>query len=216
MTNRPVELQISRLADSDPAVRQSAAVALGKLGDATAVTALEAALQDWDWQVRRHCAEALGRLADTSAVPALIRASRDKEWLVAYNARNTLARLGDSYALPRKILADARFSAQERIDILGELRCAQYEEDYVTVPYRFSETLPLCEAVIAEDDAGARAGAQTVLNWLNGDRDLLIPTQHNPKVEAEELLRAAGAAPDDSQSETLLVAAEAPEVEPEH
>lgn len=199
-----------RLQDTDPNVRRTAVAALAKLGDAEAVPALREALQDLDWRVRRDAAAALGTLADISAVPALIAATRDKEWLVAFNARNALSILGDSFTLPRKILGDSRWSAQERIDILDDLRGAVHEVNYVTVPYRITDTRTLCEVVLAEEDEAARIGARTVLGWLGGDRYLLTPAPPGTGDEGEQLLRAAPVGPPEPRADDLLRASELP------
>ena len=53
-------------------LRWTAAEALGKIGDPSAVPALTGALQDEDQIIRWQCAKALGRIGDPSAVPALV------------------------------------------------------------------------------------------------------------------------------------------------
>ena len=59
------------LADSDPDVRQMAALGLGLLADKTAVPALTTALQDASPAVRGRAAEALGLIGDAASAPAV-------------------------------------------------------------------------------------------------------------------------------------------------
>ena len=61
----------------DPVIRQSAAEALCKVGDARAVKPLISALKDKEWIVRRYAAEALGVIGDPRAVEPLTEALKD-------------------------------------------------------------------------------------------------------------------------------------------
>jgi HEAT repeat protein len=65
---------LAALKDEDPEVRAGAAVALGKIGDASAVAPVIALLEDRDVTVRCHAATALRDFADPRVVPALIGA----------------------------------------------------------------------------------------------------------------------------------------------
>lgn len=60
-------------------LRWTAAEALGKIGDPSAVPALTGALQDEDQIIRWQCAKALGRIGDPSAVPALVALLKREE-----------------------------------------------------------------------------------------------------------------------------------------
>ena len=62
---------IEALGDDQPAVRRSAAKALGKIGDAAAVLGLIEALDDQDRPVRRFAYEALARIGTPEALAAL-------------------------------------------------------------------------------------------------------------------------------------------------
>jgi hypothetical protein len=57
----------------------------------------------------------------------------------------------------------------------------------------------------------AHIGTQTVLNWLNEDRSLLIASHHKPEEEPQELLRASPGGTAEAQPATLLIAAGEPE-----
>jgi len=126
-------------------------------------------------------------------------------------AAHVLEQIGDSTTLPRKILAERRLSAQERIAALDDLRKVRCQLGDITFRYTFAATRALCKTVLEEEDEAARAGAQTVLNWLDGDRHLLQSSQRSTEPDAQELLRAARSATSEPSSETLLRGADAPE-----
>ncbi len=68
--------------DSDPQVRASTAMALGKIGDKTAIRALIAALSDTSIWVQRAAADALGAIAAPEAVTALEQAMQNGQSLL--------------------------------------------------------------------------------------------------------------------------------------
>jgi HEAT repeat protein len=68
-----------RLTDTDPAVRDRSAWALGEIEDARAVEPLLKALRDTDARVRARVAWALGEIEDPSAVNALVAALKDSD-----------------------------------------------------------------------------------------------------------------------------------------
>jgi HEAT repeat protein len=68
---------IKALKHRDPGIRQAAAEALCKVGDANAVKPLISALKDKEWVVRRYAAEALGVIGDPRAVEPLTEALMD-------------------------------------------------------------------------------------------------------------------------------------------
>jgi hypothetical protein len=72
VTHQERDSLIEKLKDSNKDVRYRATVALGGLGDKTAVPHLIEALKDPDEDVRWGAARALGRLGDKAAVPPLI------------------------------------------------------------------------------------------------------------------------------------------------
>jgi HEAT repeat protein len=90
---------VKALGGEDAFQRQSAEVALGRIG-APAVPALVEALEGKDDFPRHRAAEALGRIgsAAAAAVPALIQALGDREPLLRYRAAEALARMGPTAA----------------------------------------------------------------------------------------------------------------------
>jgi HEAT repeat protein len=203
---RPTEYHHNR-------VRSDAAEILGKIGDASAIPALIEALQDEEPSVRGCAADALGRIGDVAAVPALIEAWNARDRWERRPSHDALWSMGDDVTLPRKILAETRFSPQERIDMLEKLRRVRGEgSDLIgnttARHYQFPETAALCEEVLWEEDADARKGAQSVLNWLTGERHLLHASQADEEKESRELVRAAEGSDWTAGLETLLRAAE--------
>ncbi|MBI4711735.1 MAG: HEAT repeat domain-containing protein [Planctomycetes bacterium] len=85
---------IKALADPSPYVRQDAAVALGEIGDTSAVTPLLKTLEDdTSSEVRRSTAQSLGKIGDSKAVDGLIHHLEDVSPGVAYAALQSLKTL---------------------------------------------------------------------------------------------------------------------------
>ena len=116
------------LADADHHVRESAAEALGKLGDAQAVEPLCKALADADHHVRKSAAEALVKVGDARAVEPLCMALCDAYTLVRVYAAEALGRIGDTRAvIPlRKALGDKDVwsAATQALDKISGLQSA--------------------------------------------------------------------------------------------
>ncbi len=83
----------------DPYVRNSAAEALGYLGDAIAVEPLIKTLGDNNESVRTAAIAALGTLGDARALPPLVAALTETAWQVRLAAAEALGKIGDSQAL---------------------------------------------------------------------------------------------------------------------
>ncbi len=96
-----VEPLIAALRDRDEDVRQWAAGALGKIGDARAVEPLSAALKDTVAGVREWAAWALGKIGDARAVEPLIAALDVYDEGLVGLAAEVLGEIGDARALPR-------------------------------------------------------------------------------------------------------------------
>ena len=191
-------------------VRRYAAEALGKIGDAAAVPALIEALKAESMHLNQDIIEALGKIGDAAAAPSLLAIFEGYGGGVRAMAAAALLKLGNSQSLPRKILADPGFSAQERIDLLETLRRARYRDGGSVLSYTFQDTRTLCEIVRHEEDAKAREGAQIVLNWLNGDRNLVILSMRAPAADARDHLRASHGGATDTDPGSLLIAAAEP------
>lgn len=95
-----VELLIKALSDKDSNIRESAAAALGEIGDKRAVEPLIDALNDENLNMRRSTATALGEIGDKRAVEPLIDALKDeKEWWARISEVNALGKIGDERAV---------------------------------------------------------------------------------------------------------------------
>jgi CubicO group peptidase (beta-lactamase class C family) len=156
---------IGALKDSDPLVRENAAIALGRLGSAArqAVDPLVKALGDEDLYVRGTAAVALGRIG-AAAVPALVRALADENGEVRRSAAIALGRLGASArgAIPALIagLADrdenVRYAASVALGGLGA--AAQ-------------DAVPALTEALHDRDPDVRGGAALALQQIApGDR----------------------------------------------
>ncbi|MCW3095801.1 MAG: lyase domain protein repeat-containing protein [Chthonomonadaceae bacterium] len=170
MDNPQIAHHIARLKNENRDVRLSAARALEEIDDPAVVPALVEALEDTDSSVRWCTAKALGEIGDPTAVPALIKALKDEGHYVRPAAAHALESIGNSVTLPRKILASSQLSAQTKIDVLETVRRIQYQEKDLTLQYIFPDTRTLCKTVLNEEDAQARQGARTLLNWLDEER----------------------------------------------
>ena len=110
--------------DSSFEVRAASAKALGRLGDSSALPALENALKD---EVAVRCAAviALGELHDPSAQPALMAMLRDSAAEVRYHATMGLAKIGakNAQAAIAALLSDpeplVKNGAQKALELLG-------------------------------------------------------------------------------------------------
>jgi HEAT repeat protein len=85
--------------DEEPYVRATAAGALGRIEQATAVNALISALYDDNWVVRSRAVRALGKIRDPRAVDPLIGALRDKDATVRGYAAQALGEFKDVRAI---------------------------------------------------------------------------------------------------------------------
>jgi HEAT repeat protein len=94
------------LAHEDPAVRASAASALGGIGDSSASDRLKVALFDDDPGVRAEAATALGKVQCIEAVPLLKGGLSDPDLTVKINSAQALSQLGEEgYAVLEEGLA---------------------------------------------------------------------------------------------------------------
>ena len=106
-------------------VRRDAAVALGQIGDASAVAPLMSALKSPAVDVRKSAAEALGQIGDRGAAEPLIAALKDASWSVRRAAADALGQIRDPSAIEglRAALEDhdsnVRRAATDALGALG-------------------------------------------------------------------------------------------------
>ena len=122
--------------DGNLRVREAAAEALGKIGDARAVKPLIKALRDVAFDVRLNAAFALGRIGEP-AIESLIEALEDGNGLdreaavEALKAMNTLSNTGDARVVQPliKLLEDknraARQGAAKVLGMIGDVRAVE-------------------------------------------------------------------------------------------
>ncbi len=124
----PIETQnlIQALTSHDSKVRQSAAEALGKIGDPASIPALTTALSDEHSDVRLYAAEALWKIGDPAAVPALITALSDQDRSVRFRAAEALEQIADPGAVPALTAAlsdeypNVRWRAASALGAIGD------------------------------------------------------------------------------------------------
>jgi len=194
-----VPVLLEMLQDNMQAIRALVAFEMGKRGELAVIPTLVEMLQSEEAHVRTDAAGALASMG-VPAVGTLLQylAHRPVQKAVS----GVLWQMGDATTLPRKIVAERRLTARDRIVVLEKLRRARL--DGLTFHYKFPSTRDLCLAVLNEEDEEARAGAQTVLNWLNGERHLVHSSQSEPENDLEELLRASPGGGAEVPPETLL------------
>src|SRR5204862_7485038 len=88
------------LADDEARTRRRAALAIGRVGLAEAVPALQQAVGDSEFEVRQMAAFALGLIGDASARPSLLNALKDSEPIVQGRAAEALGTIGDKTDAP--------------------------------------------------------------------------------------------------------------------
>ena len=92
----PPPSDLLRLVKDDEArTRRRAALAIGRVGLAEGIPALQEALGDSEVEVRQMAAFALGLIGDPSARPALLNALKDSEPIVQGRAAEALGTIGD-------------------------------------------------------------------------------------------------------------------------
>lgn len=221
---------IEALQDEEWIVRKNVVRALLKIGEPSAVPALLESLKDAVAGISDLVALELGKRGEIAVIPTLVEMLLSEETGVPAAAATVLTdigvpavgtllqylayrsvqkmvggvlwKMGDSTSLPRSILAENRLTARDRIAVLEKLRRAR--PDGLTFTYKFPATRDLCLTVLNEEDEETRAGAQTVLNWLNGERHLVHASQPEPANDLQELLRASPGGTPEIHPETLL------------
>ena len=99
-----VQPLITALKSESPIARRNAAMALGKIKDASSAKSLIIVLKDENPIVRRNAAMALGKINDTVAVEPLMTTLKDENPVVRRNAALALKEMGSSETLVADIL----------------------------------------------------------------------------------------------------------------
>lgn len=198
--------------------RMRAVRALLEAGDASAIPALLTMLRKDDFSTRMSVIRVLGEAGDARAVPGLIDIVNNCEIVpVREAAAEAMRKIGDSETLPRKILACSPLTPHQRIELLSLLRRVRYKggpPGNIALNYTFPDIRTLCETAQNALDKPTRVGAQAVLNWMDGDRDLLIASHPASAQEDQILLRAAQGSRAEIRPDTLLIASDAPDEKP--
>jgi HEAT repeat protein len=128
-TIRSLELRLTPellalLAGQDAALRASAAEAIGRIGDTSALPALLSRLDDSDALAGDAAATAIGRLGDRSAVPALTQALNADDEETRARAARALGALGAAEVAPqlsRMLLSDGPMAARGAAEALAKI-----------------------------------------------------------------------------------------------
>lgn len=145
--------------DPEPSVRQSAAVALGFIGDASAGAPLAAALKDGDASTRYAAVQALATLRSPAGVPALTEGLKDPSPAYRRTAALALGEIGDASAVPaiRNLLKDDDISVQAgAAQALGRLR--DKDKGTLSTLKKWLKKPPSLEMRLVAAQALARAG----------------------------------------------------------
>ncbi|MCP4347794.1 MAG: HEAT repeat domain-containing protein [Desulfobacterales bacterium] len=96
-----IQLFVDSLKDNDPAVREIAAIALGKAGtdSPNVIESLVSALNDQNENVCLSAAEALGNSGNLDAVEPLVAALKEKNTFIRMKAVKSLEKIGETTAI---------------------------------------------------------------------------------------------------------------------
>jgi HEAT repeat protein/TPR repeat protein len=190
--NPVLSKRLEELKDGSPSVREKAALALGKLGDTTAVPALIDALKN-DTYWAREAAMALGELGDSLAVQVLIETLKDESSMqddstrgfkaaVRERTATALGKLGDRSAVPALIAAlkdeysSVRWEAATALGKLGD-----------------RSAIPALIAILKGEDYWVREKAALALGKL-GDTSVMPVLMVALKDEDREVRRSSALA----------------------
>ena len=115
---------IEALQDEQVIVRQGSAMALGEIGNHSALEDLVARLKDESHLVRQVAAIALGKLGSLEALDPLLRAIGDESEIVRRAVVNALGMIGDECALPaleRVAAEDVEAVAERAREVMQEI-----------------------------------------------------------------------------------------------
>jgi HEAT repeat protein len=160
-----VERLVAALRDDRWRVRESAARALGLIGDKRAVDGLIAALRDRDGTVRTVAAEALGRLGDPKAIKGLMALFKDTSKLVRVSATIALTQIGHATVEPLiESLKDENFQVRlHSVQALGGIT-----SDYPTGRSWLQDSRPVpgLIALLKDKDRAVREDAAIALGMI--------------------------------------------------
>jgi len=151
----------------------SAAVALGGIGDSTAIPALIRTLDNSSMWVRYWATDALGEIGDPEALSALVKVLSDEDTSVRMAAAESLGKIGDRATIPHlvKMLQDTeRWAIRDAAAALGE--------------FGGEEAFSALAVVLANDpDPVIRAEIPDILRKMDDDRisDLLAGALDDPE-----------------------------------
>ena len=199
-----ITIWLTRLQHDDSDVRESAAEALGELGNSseTVINALLTGLQDNNSDVRESAAEALGELGNSSetVINALLAGLQDDDYFVRWRAADALGKLGNSSetvvsALLARLKDDESLVRWRAADALGKLGnssetvinalLAGLQDDESLVGWRAAEALgnlgnsseTVINALLAglqDDDSVVRESAAEALGKLGNSSKTVV------------------------------------------
>lgn len=188
---RPVQMMLrpellALLDSSDAALRASAAQAIGRIGDASALAALLDHLSDKDTLAGDAVAAAIARLGDRSAVPALTDALSATDEATRARAAYALGALRAGEAAPqlgRMLREDEPLAARRAAEALaaigtnealialaapladGEMTAARHAA-MLGLELAGPKAVPTLVAALSQEQATLRANSAEMLGWL--------------------------------------------------
>jgi cyclophilin family peptidyl-prolyl cis-trans isomerase/HEAT repeat protein len=110
------------LRDSDRGVRRRAALAAGRIGDASVVPSLIDLMNDKEPEVRQMAAFALGLIGDATAMERLVAALGDSEVVVRARSLEALGRIGDVRAASEvaRVVHESMPKGAPRLTVRGD------------------------------------------------------------------------------------------------
>lgn len=170
------------LADTDPQIREAAAMVLANLGDTDTLAVLVEQLKVEETpSVQAALLMAMGQLHDSKAVPALLSRLGSKYDIVSTAAATSLGRIAAKQPLQGTQLADAVKTLIDRykqIDTAGQMDGVALRESLLGTMGTIGkkEFLPVLQAALQDNIATVRWAAVTGLGKL-GDSSAAAPLQ---------------------------------------
>jgi HEAT repeat protein len=167
-----VEPLIDALINGDDGIRRSAATALGKIGESSAVEALTISLEGENEDVRVFSAQALGDIGDPEAVESLLTLLDDDLWRIRRAAAGALGKIGDTRAVNplSNVLKDGDWDVREAAAMALEKMGVPSDKGWAKVDIRKLKVCAKCsrsEQRIRSDFEEAKRRGVVVIG--NGD-----------------------------------------------